>query len=383
MQVLSLSSQNSRIEACPRPEYLHVLCDMLVNYRISRYGFFKHESRPVGAGIESQGTNLIVTVGSLPGLNSIKLRNLPLQISKETKVVLTQGFEDLQILVASPSDNLFEVLKISIKGFKNWVERLGLGAEELLGEQIVTHCLSPIMSVNGQLIDLSPAPGDYAVVTSAVEINNDKKKVVCSLVDFKNEAVSDIFRHEVNKDTPFQAQVLGSGLLIRNSTELSYWPFLLAGPQQATDTSLLAGSQQATNTWQSVELFQRVSFDSFICISSQSNSTLGQSKLSRKLLHIYMGENGVKVDEFDVTNWLQYTNQIVDCRSDMTQEGIKITLLTVEKLGLVKRVREISNRGITFENMKVIKKGQCPGDQKYVLRAGGVVETIQSQLALF
>jgi hypothetical protein len=82
-------------------------------------------------------------VGSLPGLNSIRLTNLPLQISTETKVVLTQVFEDLQILVASPSDNLIEVLKISINGFKNWVERLGLGAEELLREQIVTHCTLP------------------------------------------------------------------------------------------------------------------------------------------------------------------------------------------------------------------------------------------------
>jgi hypothetical protein len=220
------------------------------------------------------------------------------------------------------------------------------------------------MSVNGQLIDLSPAPGDYAVVTSAVEINNDKKKVVCSLVDFENEAVSDIFSAEVNKDTPFQAQVLGSGLLIRNNTELSYLPSLLAGPEQAT------------NTWQSVELFQRVSFDSFICISRQSN-------LSRKLLHIYMTKNRVKVDQYDVTAWLQYANRIVDCRSDMTRKGIKITLLTVEKLGLVKRVYLISNRRITFENMKVIEKGQCPGGQKYKLRAGGVVERIQSQLALF
>jgi hypothetical protein len=351
---------------------------MLVNYRNSRYGSFKHESRPVGAGIESQGTNLIVTVGSLPRLNSIRLTNLPLQISTETKVVLTQGFEDLQILVASPSDNLFEVLKISINGFKNWVERLGLGAEELLTKQIVTHCLSPIMSVNGQLIDLSPAPGDYAVVTSAVEINNDKKKVVCFLVDFENEAVSGIFSAEVNEDTPFQAQVLGSGLLIRNNTELSYWPSLLAGPQQATDTSLLAGSQQATDTWQSVELFQRVSFDSFICISRQSN-------LSRKLLHIYRTKNRVKVDQYDVTAWLQYTNRIVACQSDMTREGIKITLLTVEKLGLVKRVYKIFNSRVTFEEIRVIKKGQLsPGDEEYyILRAGGVVERKEKQLALF
>ena len=268
------------------------------------------------------------------------------------------------------------MLKICIKGFKNWVERLGLGAEGLLREQIVTHCLSHVVSVNGQLIDLSPAPGDYAVVTRAVEINNDKKKVVCSLVDFENKAVSDIFSAEVNKDTPFQAQVLGSGLLIRNNTELSYWPFLSAGLQQATNTSLLAGQQQAADTWQSVEIFQRVSFDSFICISSQSN-------LSRKLLHIYMAKNRVNVDEFNVTGWLRYTNRIVDCRSDMTQKGIKITLLTVEKLGLVKRACLISNNGITFENIKVIEKGQCPGDQKYRLRAGGVVERIQSQLALF
>jgi len=373
MQVLSRSSQNSRIEACRKPACLHVLCDIWINYPLEdfRDGSPKHRSCPVDAGFESQGTNLIVTVGSLPGLNSIKLRNLPLQISTETKVVLTQGSEDLQILVASPSDNPFEVLKISIKGFKNWVESLGLGAEELLREQIVTHSLSPIMSVNGQLIDLSPAPGDYAVVTSAVEINNGKKKVDCFLVDFKNKAVSGIFSAEVNKDAPFQAQVLGSGLLIRNNTELSYLPSLLAGPQEAT------------NTWQSVEIFQRVSFNSFICISSQSNSTLGQSNLSRKLLHIYMTEDGVKVDEFDVTGWLRYTNRIVDCRSDMTQKGIKITLLTGEKLGLVKRVYLISNRRITFENMKVIEKGQCPGGQKYKLRAGGVVERIQSQLALF
>jgi hypothetical protein len=325
---------------------------------------------------------LIVTVGSLPGLNSIKLTNLPLQISTKTKVVLTQVSEDLQILVASPSDNRpsdnrFQVLKISIKGFKNWVETLGLGAEELLRDQIVTLCLSPIMSVNGQLIDLSPAPGDYAVVTSAVEIDEGKKKVVCSLVDFENEAVSDIFSAEVNEDTPFQAQVLGSGLLIRNNTELSYC------------SSLEAGSQEATNTWQSVELFQRVSFNSFICISRESNSTLGQSNLSRKLLHIYMTKDGVEVDEYDVTDWLQYTNRISACRSDMTQGGIKITLLTVEKLGLVKRVCGISNRRITFENIEVIKRGQIsPGDQEYIheeyiIRAGGVVERRENQLALF
>ena len=380
MQVLSRSSQNSRIEACRKPARLHVLCDIWVNYPLEnfRYGSSNHRSCPVDAGFESQGTNLIVTVGSLPGLNSIKLTNLPLQISRETKVVLTQVFEDLQILVASPSDNLFEVLKISINGFKNWVERLGLGAEELLREQIVTHCVSHVMSVSGQLIDLSPAPGDYAVVTSVVEINNGKKKVVCSLVDFENEAVSDIFSAEVNKDTPFQAQVLGSGLLIRNNTELSYLPSLLAGPQQATHTSLLAGTQEATNTWQSVELFQRVSFNSFICISRQSN-------LSRKLLHIYMAKNRFKVDEFDVTAWLRYTNRIAACRSDMTQEGIKITLLTVEKLGLVKRVCKILNSRVTPEEIRVIKKGQLsPGDEEYyTLRAGGVVEEQQSQLALF
>jgi len=368
MQVVSRSSQNSRIEACRKPACLHVLCDIWVNYPLEdfRDGSPKHRSCPVDAGFESQGTNLIVTVGSLPGLNSIKLTNLPLQISRQTKVVLTQVFEDLQILVASPSDNLFEVLKISINGFKNWVERLGLGAEELLREQIVTHCVSHVMSVNGQLIDLSPAPGDYAVVTSAVEIDNDNKKVDCFLVDFKNKAASGIFSAEVNKHTPFQAQVLGSGLLIRNDTELSYWPFLLAGPQEAT------------NTWQSVEIFQRVSFDSFICISRESN-------LSRKLLHIYMTEDGVKVDEFDVTGWLRYTNRIVDCRSDMTQKGIKITLLTGEKLGLVKRVCRIFNSRVTLEEIRVIKKGQLsPGDEEYyVLRAGGVVEEQQSQLALF
>ena len=387
MQVVSRSSQNSRIEACRKPACLHVLCDIWVNYPLEdfRDGSPKHRSCPVDAGFESQGTNLIVTVGSLPGLNSIKLTNLPLQISRQTKVVLTQVFEDLQILVASPSDNLFEVLKISINGFKNWVERLGLGAEELLREQIVTHCVSHVMSVSGQLIDLSPAPGDYAVVTSVVEINNGKKKVVCSLVDFENEAVSDIFSAEVNKHTPFQAQVLGSGLLIRNNRELSYLPSLLAGPQQATHTSLLAGTQEATNTWQSVEIFQRVSFDSFICISSQSNSTLGQSKLSRKLLYIYMTEDGVKVDQYDVTAWLQYTNRIAACQSDMTQEGIKITLLTVEKLGLVKRVCKILNSRVTPEEIRVIKKGQLsPGDEEYyTLRAGGVVEEQQSQLALF
>jgi hypothetical protein len=47
----------------------------------------------------------------------------------------------------------------------------------------------------------------------------------------------------------------------------------------------------------------------------------------------------------------------------MTQEGIKITLLTVEKLGLVKRVCKIFNSRVTFEEIRVIKKGQLsPGD---------------------
>ena len=68
----------------------------------------------------------------------------------------------------------------------------------------------------------------------------------------------------------------------------------------------------------------------------------------------------------------------------MTPEGIKITFLTVEPLGLVRRVCLISNGRITFDNFKVIKKGPLkPEDQEYRLRAGGVVEKKPSQLALF
>jgi len=377
MHVLSCTSPIPQIEVYQWPKSLHKLSDILINYEFldSLEQSSKCRSVTVVVGIESQGQNLIVRVGSLPGLKSIRLTNLPLKILTRTKVSLTQVSEALQILVATPSGNSVELLKISINGFINWVKSLGLGAENLLQKQRVRLCLSPVMSVTGQLIDLSPAHsnlspahGDCAVVTTALETgSSDKKEIACFWVDFKNQCLSNLFTFEVDKGKSFQVQFLGSGLLVRSGRDLSYRP--LSG------TSL----QEASHTWQGVELLQRASFSSLVCVlnSAESNASM------RRLLHLSKDRGSIQVNDYDVSKELAHVRQFLQCRAYTKEGRTRVAFLTVEQRGLWAKTFEIKGRSASLLKNKMISEQVTKASiKKYELTIWGTVREKVTQLPL-